>query len=87
MSAEANKGMRVGDGAVGTGGWGIPPIRLESPECPKLVAVSVQEKRVTQQELRPRETRRGAWVGVAVLGWSLEPEPSRVSQQGSAEMP
>lgn len=30
---------------------------------------------------------RGAWVGVAVLGWSLEPEPSRVSQQGSAEMP
>lgn len=84
MSGEANKGMRMGDGKAGSGGWGIPPIRLEPPERPRFVLLrafgEAEGRRVTGQELRPRETRRRAWAG-------REPEPSQVSKEGSAEMP
>lgn len=83
--------MRMGDGKAGSGGWGIPPIRLEPPESPRFVLLrafgEAEGGRVTGQELRQWETRRRAWAGAADLGRSREPEPSRVSKEGSAEMP
>lgn len=63
VSGEANKGMRMGDGKAGSGGWGIPPIRLEPPERPRFVLLRAFREatggRVTGQERRVGDSSQG----------------------------
>lgn len=77
----------MGRQALAVGG---SPHKIGAPRMPKGSCSCERPGRlteVTRQELRPRETRSRAWVGVAVLRCCSEPVPSGVSSERSAERP